>query len=123
VPLLHYAADATELAAGLTVTRADGGHERTVPRVLGADPAGLPYEVLAVDYDAEAHRSTVHLGPASPDTLRGYRSAGYHRHDATEATVRELARVRHYWRPDLWPAPVTPAGASQAASARQGAAA
>lgn len=95
---LHYRGDRRPLGTGLKVLRSDGGAERTVPVLLGADATGLPYEVLDVDYDAELDRSTVHLGPASPDTVRGNRSTAFHQREQRAEQSAAHARVVDYWR-------------------------
>lgn len=122
---LTYAGDARELATLVEVPRPDAGEPRRVPLLLGADAFGAPYEVLDVELtlgervnDAgelvEFTRSTVHLGPASTETRRGNR-ARYLAQRAEQADqALEHARVRAYWRPDLYP-PVPTAKARDAA--------
>lgn len=53
---LHFAGDVRESV------HADG--------CLGMTEAFVPYEVLDVEYDPTADRSTVHLQPAGPDVMR-----------------------------------------------------
>lgn len=117
--VLNYAADVRELGRGVTVPRADGGEVRTVPVLLGVDVMGHPYEVLDVEVLAEADgrvtRCAVHLGPAAVDTTRGNRSAVHAQRLARADLADEQARVRAFWRPDLYATPHEPSEAERAA--------
>lgn len=107
--VLHYACDVAELGRPVEVPRYDDGPTRRVPVLLGRDAFGRPYEVLDVvvelDRNGAGPYSTVHLGPADVATQRGNR-ARYLRQQADAAAQRaQEARVRHYWRPDLYAPP------------------
>lgn len=55
-------------------------------------------------------RTRVHVQPATVDTTRGNRSAAIHAQADRLAEQAAHARVRHFWRPDVWaPAPDTTA--------------
>lgn len=115
---LTYRGDLTELGSGLEVPREDGGQTRRVSVLLGSDVFGHPYEVLDVELErfdvttladpvpVYEVRTRVHVQPASIDTTRGNRSAALHQQRDRAEQLAEHARVRHFWRPDVWaPAP------------------
>lgn len=111
--VLNYRGDRRDLEAGLVVP-ATG---RRVPLLLGADAFGSPYEVLDVDYDAELDRSRVHLAPATDATRRGHRSALIAQRTAGAEQAAHEATVRHFWRPDVWPAPAPATTSPETAAA------
>lgn len=103
---LTYRADVRELAELVEVPRPDAGERRRVPVLLGTDVLGAPYEVLdveLVDVNGRLAGSRVHLGPASAETRRGNRARYLDQRAAGAELALEHARVRHFWRPDLWP--------------------
>lgn len=103
--VLHYAGDRTELGRGIAVPHVDGRPPRRCPVLLGSDAFGHPYEVLDVDYDEAADRSTVHLAPSTVDTQRGNRARALAQRAADVELADEHAAVRSFYRPDVWAPP------------------
>lgn len=125
--VLNYPGDlVSEALAGVIVQTPDGRPPRRVPLVLGHDEAYRPYEVLDAEpvYELTADAVTelkavatrVHLQPAEPDTIRGARAAAIAARTEAAARARADAAVRHFWRPDLWPRPLTVDEAAEAAA-------